>query len=239
LVVANSGDWVVLSDKQQIKRLMEKLLSLKTELNIRIKDETTLYTSRVIKISHEDSPSKSPTGSQLIIDKMTPEIGNSLIQSYPEVTLEFLFDQNICRCFVTYSGISSEYPYYGFILNFPESIEVTEQRRERRYVYDMPEMVSVEFRLDKDPDKLYSLNVYDSSPHGLGLLVTERDFDLLNLLNPGDEIKDITFYAMSAMIKVDGTVRHKTLIKEGKYRDCYILGLESPDIIESYRPKMR
>jgi hypothetical protein len=38
------------------------------------------------------------------------------------------------------------------------------------------------------------------------------------------------------MIKVDGVVRHKTQIKEGKYSDCYILGVESPDIAESYKP---
>ena len=234
--MTNSGNWYLLEEGQKIDKVIGKLLSRKTELTIKIKNDKTLYTSKVIKIGHEEGSSESVAGSQIIIDKMRPDSGNSLIQSFPEVTLEFPFDRNQCRCFVNYTGISSEYPYYGIILGFPESIEFTDKRREKRHVYDMPDMVSVEFKLSKDPDKVYSMSVYDSSSHGLGILVTERDFDLLEILNPGDEIKDITFYATSAMIKVDGVVRHKTLIKEGKYRDCYILGVESPDIIESYKP---
>lgn len=214
--MTNSGNWYVLNDRRKLKKVIGRLLSRKTVLNIKIKNDNTLYTSKVIKISHEESSSRSVIGSQIVIDKVKPEIGNSLIQSFPEVALEFPFDATQCRCFVNYTGISSEYPYYGIILSFPESIELTDKRREKRYVYDMPEMVSVEFRLDKGPDKVYSLNVYDSSAYGLGILVTERDFDLLEILNPGDEIKDITFYATSAMIKVDGIVRHKTLIKEGE-----------------------
>jgi len=234
--MTNSGNWYVLNDGLKIKNVIGKLLSRKTEITIKIKNDRDLYTSKVIKIDHEDGSSESGTGSQIIIDKVMPDVGNSIIQSLPEVTLEFPFDRNQCRCSVNYTGISSEFPYYGIILSFPESIEFTDKRREERYVFDMPDMVSVEFRLNKDPNKVYSMSVYDSSPHGLGILVTERDMDILEILNPGDEIKDITFYATSAMIKVDGVVRHKTLLKEGRYRDCYILGVESPDIIESYKP---
>ena len=46
-----------------------------------------------------------------------------------------------------------------------------------------------------------------------------------------DELKNISFYAPKAMIKVNGTVRHISKIDEGKYKDSYILGIESPEII--------
>ena len=36
-------------------------------------------------------------------------------------------------------------------------------------------------------------------------------------------------------IKVQGVVRHKSKIREGKYSGCYILGIESPDITDSYK----
>ncbi len=92
-------------------------------------------------------------------------------------------------------------------------------------------MVSVEFRLPMggEKDKTYVLNVYDRSKHGFGLLVTEKDFDLLKILNPGDRLRNITLYSESIMIKMDGIVRHKTKIEEGKYKGCYLLGIQLPD----------
>ena len=224
-----------MDDSQQVINIIDKLLSLQTVLTIRIEGEKTVYTSKVLKINLGQVSSEGGQGAEFIIDKVTPETGNALIQTYPEVTLEFPFDDSYCRCLVKFSGISNEDPFYGIILSFPESIDFIEQRREKRHVYDVPEMVSVEFRLEKGPDKVYSLNVFDSSRHGLGILVTEADSALMEILELGDEIKDITYYATSAMIKVDGIVRHKTPIKEGKYEGCYILGIESPDIIESYK----
>jgi hypothetical protein len=49
------------------------------------------------------------------------------------------------------------------------------------------------------------------------------------MLNPGDSIKDITFYATWTLIKVDATVRHISKIEEGRY----IIGVDSSEIIES------
>ena len=81
--------------------------------------------------------------------------------------------------------------------------------------------------------KIYNLNVLDCSRHGLGLIVTKEDFDLLEKLRNGDKIKNISFYATWTLIKVAGHVRHKTKIEEGKYKGCYLLGIESPEVIES------
>ena len=82
-----------------------------------------------------------------------------------------------------------------------------EKRREERICYEPPEFVSVTFTLDVGTaqGQTWSLSVMDCSIHGLRLLVTEIDSDLLKVLKPGDVIKDITFYGASTLITVDAT----------------------------------
>ncbi len=117
-------------------------------------------------------------------------------------------------------------------------MENEENRREERFKYNLPEFVYVEFKLGKTPkkEKVYDLKVMDYSRNGLGMVVTQKDSELLQMVDEGDELQDITFCASWTMIKVDGTVRHKSKIEDGKYKDCYILGIESPDIIDSCKP---
>ncbi len=69
------------------------------------------------------------------------------------------------------------------------------------------------------------------------MLITQRDFDLLKIVKEGDILQDMTFFATWTMIKVDGTVRHKSKIEEGEHKGCYVMGIQSQDIIESCRPK--
>ena len=38
------------------------------------------------------------------------------------------------------------------------------------------------------------------------------------------------------MINMNGTVRHKVKINEGKYKGSYLLGIESHEIIDSCEP---
>ena len=118
-------------------------------------------------------------------------------------------------------------------------MDVEEKRRQDRIPYEKPEFVSVEFRAGKgaEKDKVYDLNVIDCSGTGLGILITQRDFDLLKIVKEGDILRDMTFFATWTMITVDGTVRHKTKIEEGKHKGCYVMGIQSQDIIESCRPK--
>jgi CheY-like chemotaxis protein len=127
---------------------------------------------------------------------------------------------------------------YNLIDTQDDVMENEENRREERFKYKLPEFVYVEFKLGKAPKKgkVYDLNVMDYSRNGLGIVVTQKDSELLQMVDEGDKLKDITFCASWTMMKVDGTVRHKSKIEEGKYKDCYILGIESPDIIDSCKP---
>ena len=160
--------------------------------------------------------------------KLFPEEGNKEIKSHYRLALEFLVKGKWCRCHVHYLKISTRYPHFGFELSFPRRIEITERRREVRHPYEAPDFVSVEFTV-KGGSKVYSLSVKDCSLHG------EKDFDLLDLVKPGDRIEGITFYSETSIIKVDGVVRHVTQIKTGEPEGFYVLGIESPEIIENCR----
>ena len=99
---------------------------------------------------------------------------------------------------------------------------------------DIPEFFSAVFSLEQNSEgnHSYELNILDYSPHGLGLLLTERDFGLLDRVDPGDRLCGIQIFADSAFTRLDGIVRHKTPINEGKYQGSFILGLESSTTIE-------
>ena len=114
--------------------------------------------------------------------------------------------------------------------NFKQPIE-TDRGRER-YSYDRPDAVYVKFKVEKGPEKgrVRVLNVFDSTKGGLALLITRKDSDLLEILDEGDRILDLTFFGMGARIKGDGRVKHMTKLKEGKFKGCYVLGVEAPDL---------
>lgn len=64
------------------------------------------------------------------------------------------------------------------------------------------------------------------------MLVTKKDFDLLEILKEGDELQDLELYAPTAVVKVTGTVRHKTKLEEPKYEGCYVLGIKLDETLE-------
>jgi len=231
--------WQRLSDNRRIKRIIDYLVSQKTEIKVRIGGEDELFSTKFIKVNLSGISSKTEAPIDLIISKLVPEKGNKVIQSTSRVQLEFLINENPCRCLVKYIDISGAHPYFGYIVSVPEFIEIQEKRREDRIVAEMPKFVSVEFRVGKGTrkGKLYDLDVIDRSKHGLGILVTQDNSDLINILNPGDKLRDMTCYARSAMIRVNGIVKHITKIKEGHFKNCYILGIESPEIMENWKPK--
>jgi hypothetical protein len=194
-----------------------------------------IFNSRFIKIDDDSLFSTYTETESVIIEKLVPGYGDKLIQSVSEVDIDFLLKNHIWQCSLEYIGISSTAPYLGFIMKFPEYIEVRENRDNPRSMYEIMGFVAVEFSVKKGPnkDKAYTLDVIDCSKKGLGLLIPEKYLDLARSLKKKDRIKDITFYSEETMIRVDGTVRHITEIKEGQNKGSYLLGLESSAIINS------
>jgi hypothetical protein len=225
--------WKTLTDREKIIAVLEVMASREMELQVLISDQEHEFTSKLITYNIGDPTSEQGQRPELIIEEVSPKEGNALIQADLDLVLEFHIKSLLCRISTRCLGINREYPY-GLVLSFPESIEYTERRREERYVYEMPEFVSVDFELRKKgkANKVYSLNVLDCSPHGLGILITQKDFELVEILKPGKELNNISFYTESSVIKVNGIIRHITKIESGKYQGFYLMGVESPEIIE-------
>lgn len=225
-------NWGLIKDRRKIQEILERMVSKNMDLRILIDEENVRFMSRALRFNPEDVSSLG-SEPELVVEKLFPEIGNSLIQSSPQITLEFTIKEHFCRGKAKYVGVSNEYPYFGLTITLPHSLELAKERRvEKRHVYEMPDFVSVEFRI-MGKDKAYDLGVMDCSMHGLGILITKKDFDLVRLIKPGDRIKDIVLYSEKTMIKVDGVVRHLTKMSTGKYKDSYVMGIESPEVIES------
>jgi hypothetical protein len=224
--------WSLVKDRRKIQEIFERMVSKNMEVKILIDEESVRFISRAIRLNPEEVSSLG-SEPELIVEKLFPEIGNSLIQSSSQITLEFTIKEHFCRGKAKYVGVSNEYPYFGIMITLPQSLELAkERRREKRRIYEMPDFVSVEFSI-MGKDKVYDLGVMDCSMHGLGVLITKKDFELVRLVKPGDRIRDIVLYSENARIKVDGVVRHLTKMSTGKYRDSYVMGLESPEVIEN------
>jgi hypothetical protein len=122
----------------------------------------------------------------------------------------------------------------------PMNLENEDMRKEERFTCEPIEFFSVEFNLGNgsENEQAWELNVLDCSKHGLRLLVTDIDEDLLKMLKPGDVIKDITFYGESTFIRVDATVRHITKIGHGAYQGQHAIGVESDSLMTSCLPML-
>ncbi len=230
--------WYLLREKEKILRIIEHLISKRTEITIRIKGEKTIYFSRVIGIVPEsncgDHSKASDQKMEMLIEKLIPERGNKLIRQFPEIGIEFPTNEYACRCHSKYASFDSGYPYHGLTMTFPAFVELEEKRAEQRFAFQSEEFISAVFKIpvEGDDNQIYELDIINWSGHGLALLVTEKDFDLIERLRPIHKIPEITLFAASAMMTVDGTLRHINKIEGGKYRGDYLLGLELNTSIE-------
>jgi len=208
------------------------LISEKSEVKVLMEGEDADFTTRIIAITQDDPTSQIGKQPVIIIEKLMPDSGNSLIQSATGINIEFQIKEKTIRCALIYNGISSTPPYYGFILKLPESIEIMNQRREERRFLSASDLISTEFEITHGKKvKKYKLNVSDYSQHGLGLIIDEKSVDLIDILQKGNRIKNITFFAKWAMIKLDGIVSHITKAENGEKKGSYTLGIESKEII--------
>ncbi|RLB73494.1 MAG: hypothetical protein DRH03_03165 [Deltaproteobacteria bacterium] len=107
------------------------------------------------------------------------------------------------------------------------------KRRDYRIVTKLSDFAYVEFLMEMPTGigKYFRLNVINYSNHGIGILVLEKDFDLMELLESGNTIKNVTFSASWAMITLDVTVRHISKMASGSYAGAYLVGVETCEMI--------
>jgi len=224
-----------IEDRQKIIKIIDHLISTKSTVSVSVKSAASAFSSIVINADQNYASLAKGRRAVIVMDKLAPERGNSLIQASPKVTLKFDVTDQPCSCVVNYIGISSIPHHSGFVLTMPDVIEIGEKRVESRAVFDSPDFLLAEICIGKGEkdERHYELSVVDCAAHGLGMLIPVKDLDILERIKVGDVIKDISFYAANAVLRVDGIVRHITKIEEGKFKGSYYMGIESKDIIPS------
>ena len=83
-------------------------------------------------------------------------------------------------------------------------------------------------------EKDYDLKVFDISENGVGLLVGGEMKALLEQTDPGQRLEEVELLAAWTTIKVSGTVKHKSMVNEGKYHGRYLVGIRLDEKLEHY-----
>ncbi|MGD8985593.1 MAG: hypothetical protein PVH99_12925 [Desulfobacteraceae bacterium] len=222
--------------KQNLRKLIDFLISHKREITVQIEGNRTLYTSRIISADYGDLLSKMNEESKLIIEMLVPDTGNTLLKLSPKVEIQFLLGEKSCQFNSRYLGESSEYPHLGQIVSFPESVKLADRRSYERDSGKIPVFLYAILGLRKGAESTatYELEIINRSAHGVGMLVTKKDFELLGIVKEGDELQDLELYAPTAVVKVTGSVRHKTKLEEPEYEGSYVIGVKLDDTLEDF-----
>ena len=72
--------------------------------------------------------------------------------------------------------------------------------------------------------KKYRLNLLDTSPDGMGMLVMDEEKEILKKIKPGDRIK-MKYGTPHVSVFMNFEIKHITPIREGTYKDNYMVGL--------------
>lgn len=224
------------TDKEKIKETMEFLISEGREITVQIEGQGTSYPSRIVKANYGDVHSKYGNRPQLVIERLSSEEGGGLVEPGSQVVARFLLRNTPCQFRALYLGPRTDYPNGEFVTSFPESIELPERRRRHRSIDVAPEFISVVLTTKEGSkeEKNYELAVVDYSLDGVGILVSGKDSDLIEKVHKGDKLQEITLFAPQTMVKVDGTIRHKSKKQGGKDENCYVLGVEFDEALMGF-----
>ncbi len=223
-------------DSQTIKETIEFLISQGREITIQIQGQVASYTSTIIKANCGGVHSRYGNGPHLVIARLAPKGGNSSIKPGSPLVVKFLLTNTSCRFRTHYLGPRSDDPDSELVVGFPESIELPERRRRYRNSEEIPEFISVVLKSRKgsQKEKKYELAVLDYSKQGVGILVSEKDSELFEAVKEGDRLENITLFAPQTVVKVDGTVRHKSKRPGEEAEGCYVLGIQFDETLVDF-----
>jgi hypothetical protein len=214
-----------IDEKANIITIVDYMIAEGLDVTVEIQGKDECFSTKVIAMEEFFE------GDSLNVEKLHPEEGNSFILSEPEVVLSFELKGRKASFVTKYVGLPTENPNSGLLFEFPTTVQLGEMRKEQRITDGMTEILSVEFSLEYEGKK-YQLSVVNLGSAGLGLIVEKKDFDLFEKIKVGDRIKDMAVFLPVATMATDATVKHMTLIKEGKFRGCYLVGIESSSLME-------
>ena len=100
--------------------------------------------------------------------------------------------------------------------------EKGEKRTEKRsFIEPYDTGTFLEFTLE---GKEYRFNLLDTSPGGMGMLVENGEMDVLNKLEPGNQI-EMKYCNDTVSVFMNFEIRHITPIKRGIFKSHYQIGL--------------
>ena len=224
--------WYQIQDSEDIAGIIKELISERADLNVRIRCVGLACSSRLLAILPALEPQRMPGRSfgrlRLLIEDLTPKQGDDLIRDFPEVDIRFGIQDYGGRFCTNYQGISRHYPHYGLILDFPATMALLEESGVDGFTHDAlkPFLALLRIAAGSRQAQVCEFPVISWSDSGLSLLVTEKDADLMTLLGPGERIPEITLFAESGFLVVEGVVRHTWKVADGLHQRNHILDLE-------------
>lgn len=218
-------DLFTVEEEKKTLTIIHHLISEKVEILVNIKGSDKQFTTKLVKVL------KANGHGYLIIEKLYPEVGNSIIQSSADVVFSFALSGSTGVFHTKYRGINTQYPEFGLIVDFPATIQIEDKRGEERIENDLTKFLSAEFTLEGD-STVYQFKAVNLSSHGIGLIVDKKNLDVLDKINVGDTIKDLKLFLTVATLTIDGTVMHKTPMNRDKLKGIYILGIKSDFIVD-------
>ena len=148
----------------------------------------------------------------------------------------FSLRETSCRFTARCLSVPGEETDEGFVISFPESIDIREKRRRDRRGDEIPDFVSVVVKVKDESrkDRAYELEIFDCTAYGLGILVRDKYIDILDRIEVGDKLRDITLYGAYTIVKVKGTARHKTKRSiEGE--NIHVVGVEFDEPLKDFK----
>jgi hypothetical protein len=229
----------ITKSKARIRQAIDLLTVNRRPITVKIEGEHTFFDSMIVKVDHGHPVLKAGTAGRVFIQWLSPPKGNDLIQSVNPVQVRFSFGKYKFAFTSYYVTKSLEYPYLGHIITYPESLVIAERRKHDRHEVDSKPAplfakATISMRVGRNQDKVHDFGVFDVSENGVGILVGKDLSNWLERIGIGDRLKGVELSAPWTIVRVDGTVRHKSKIRRGKYTDYHLLGIELDEKLEHY-----
>jgi c-di-GMP-binding flagellar brake protein YcgR len=223
--------------KERITQAIDFLTVNRRPIEVVIQGETTRFSSKILKTDQVGPASGSEKISNLVIDFLFPATGNNLIQSASPIQVKFSLGKHECEFTSYYITRSLESGYLGHIITYPESLVIADRRRHERYetgTEAVPFFVNAKLtmRVREAQRESYDLKIFDVSENGVGILVGQELKGLVEGIEIGDRLEQVELYATWTVVKVAGTVRHKSKMSEGKHRGDFLLGIQLDEKLE-------
>jgi hypothetical protein len=223
----------------RIRQAIDLLTVNRLPITVKIEGERIFFNSMIVKVDHCHPDLKAGVTGRVFIQWLSPTEGNDLIQSENPVQVRFSFGKHKFGFRSYYITRSLEYPYLGHIITYPESLTIADRRKHDRHEVESEPAplfarARISMRVGRTQERDYDFRVFDVSENGVGIVVGNELFNWLERIGIGDRLKGIELSAQWTIVRVDGTVRHKSRMRDAKYAGYHLLGVELDERLEYY-----